>query len=75
MLFEDKEKPEVVIPRMRIGDGMFVRVRFRNREDLCKFADILDQPHLKMMKKNTVENIVWHANPEKRRTLDSLFGE
>ena len=47
MLFEEEEKPvNVHVERTRRGEGTFVIVRFRNRDDLNRFADILDQPHL-----------------------------
>ena len=77
MLFEDEEdqKPKIHVERMRRGEGTFVIVRFRNRNDLVKFADILDQPHLKTLKKDSYEKIVWHADAEKRGTLDTFFGE
>lgn len=76
MLFEEtEEKPKIHVERSRRGDGTFVIVRFRNRNDLVKFADIIDQPHLKTMKKDSYEKIVWHADVEKRGTLDTFFGE
>jgi hypothetical protein len=53
MLWDEEEKfekPSPEIERKKRGEGVFVIVRFRNRDDLSQFADKIGAPHLKLMK-------------------------
>jgi hypothetical protein len=77
MLFEDEEKKpiQIEIPRMRRGKGVFTIMRFRNKKDLEEFADLIDEPRLKGMKKDTQMHIKWHAAKDKRNAMSQFFGE
>lgn len=75
MLFdepEDNTKPSPHIDRMRRGDGRFVMVRFRNKADLDKFADILEIPHIKAFKKGS-HKIKWSADTQKNNPLGDFM--
>lgn len=76
MLFEEEKKPiQIEIPRMRRGDGTFTLIRFRNKKDLDAFADLIDEPRLKGMKKDSQMHIKWHAAKDKRDAMSQFFGD
>lgn len=77
MLFEDTEKEEInpEVPRFRRGDGAFVVIRFRNKADLIKFANLVDEPQLKTMKSGSTKKIKWHADKDKRDAIGQFFGD
>ena len=72
-MFDEKEQPKVTVERLKRGDGTFVMVRFRNKTDLCEFADLIDVPHLKTLKKDTTYRFQWYKDSNKRNPLDQFF--
>ena len=76
MLFEEEKKPiQIDIPRMRRGQGTFTIFRFKNKADLDAFADLIDEPRLKGMRKDSQMSIKWHAAKDKRDAMSQFFGD
>lgn len=77
MLYEDEEKKPVDpnVARMRRGTGTFAVVRIRNKTDLDALADLLDEPRLKGMKRDTTMNLKWHAAKHERDAMSQFFGD
>lgn len=76
MLFEEEKKPvDPNVARMRRGDGTFTLIRFRNKKDLDAFADLIDEPRLKGMRKDSQMHIKWHAAKDKRDAMSQFFGD
>lgn len=75
MLYDntEKEKVSVEVERYTRGEGTFAIMRFRNKEDLIEFADLIDEPQIKNTKRNSLKKIVWHGDAEQRNSLSSLF--
>lgn len=74
MLFEtEKEEINPDVPRFRRGEGAFMMVRFRNKADLNKFAELIDEPQLKQMSVGELKKIQWHADKDVRDALGGLF--
>lgn len=77
MLYDGEVKTDVSkVERYRRGEGSFALFRFRNKEDLIKFAELLDEPRLKSMKPGDPDmKIKWHADSSKRNALGNFFGD
>jgi len=76
MLFEAEEQKKEIpvnVDRFRRGEGTYLIVRFRNKADLDKFADLIDEPRLKAAKKNSLEKIQWHADKNRRDAMSQFF--
>jgi len=58
---------------MSRGEGRFVMVRFRNKADLAKFADLLGMPHLKAMKKHSQTKLKWSVDKAVNEPLSEFF--
>ena len=61
-LEETTTRTSFKVERLVRGEGRFVVVRFRNRGDLNNFADLLDAPQLKQIKKHTIEKLTWSCD-------------
>lgn len=75
MLFDEESKTEIDpnVERFRRGGGTYAMIRFRNKEDLYTFADLVDQPQLKTMQKNSKTKITWVADESERNALGAFF--
>ena len=58
------KKVDIKVDRMVRGEGTFAMIRFRNKNDLNTFADLLDLPQLKAMKSGESRKLKWSANKE-----------
>ena len=74
MLFEeDFTKPSPEIERKKRGTGRFIMVRFRNKADLNKFADLLEVPWIKGMKKGSTVKLKWSVDKSRTDPLSSFM--
>lgn len=71
---EDFTKPSPEIAKKSRGEGRFIIVRFRNRKDLCDFADKLDLSYLKGMKAGTLQKLRWSVDKEVSDPLSAFMG-
>lgn len=74
MLYEeDFTKPSPEIERKKRGEGRFIMVRFRNKTDLNKFADLFDEPWIKGMKKGSTAKLRWSVDKTRTDPLSSFM--
>jgi hypothetical protein len=74
MLFEEEfTKPSPEIERKKRGTGRFIMVRFRNKADLDKLADLLDEPWLKGVKKGSTTKMKWSVDKSVSDPLSSFM--
>lgn len=66
-------KQSTEVERMSRGEGRYVMVRIRTKEDLNEFSDLLGEPHLRAMKKNSIVKLKWSANQIKNNPLSEFM--
>lgn len=70
---EEKQEIDINVLRLQREPGTHAIIRFRCLEDLIAFADLLEEPAIKTVKKGSQVKFKWSADKHKRDPLSQFM--